>query len=121
MFQTHYNEVISTVIHKSDGYFSWEQMHQASASVEDIVAGGCATVWDFRLSGSISPDLDCFYAAKAAFRNKTITTSKHRRAFVVADTTEVARLTDMLSKISTPWSWVVKIDMADALAWLGEA
>lgn len=121
MFQTDYNEVISTVIHKSSGYFSWEHMHQASASVENLVAGGCATVWDFRQSVSISPDLDCYYAAKAAFRNKTIVTSKHRRVFIVADMTEAARLTNMLNKMSTPWTWAVKTEMAEALAWLEQA
>ena len=120
MFQTDYNNTSSTVIHKSEGYFSWEHILHASSSVNDLVEGGCAAIWDFRKSGSISPDLDCFYAAKAAFRNKTIVTSTHRRAFVVADNTEVIRLSSMLSKMTTPWSWVVKTEMEDALAWVAE-
>ena len=120
-FKTRYNSLIQTVIHESDGYFSWEQLLAAAQGVKKLVSHDCAAVWDLRKSAAISPDLDFFYAAKAACVNdfQDIAPPDYRCAFVVADTKEHSRVTEMLHKLSPPWNWSVQTEMSEALAWVG--
>lgn len=121
-FRTRYNSLIQTVIHESEGYFTWDQLLSAAAGVKKLVSHDCAAVWDLRKSAAISPDLEFFYTAKSACVNNTldIATPDYRCVFVVANDKEVSRVSEMLNTLAPPWSWSVKTEMSDALAWVGD-